>query len=169
MFGYAADFNETADNMGANSLLEVAGVDVTFLFGSLCFLVGGCMELVMWQEEQYGLGFAKKLRNYSAVRADFWQLLIIAAANLNISFAWIRLSLSITAPQNSPSASVRDAGSQWAISEKIIAYHIVLVLLSALHKVPKRHPYDYLTYCLRFMVVFGLVGESFEIRKQMSY
>eukprot|EP00747_Dinoflagellata_sp_TGD_P144317 gnl/TRDRNA2_/TRDRNA2_176479_c2_seq17.p1 gnl/TRDRNA2_/TRDRNA2_176479_c2~~gnl/TRDRNA2_/TRDRNA2_176479_c2_seq17.p1 ORF type:complete len:393 (+),score=52.08 gnl/TRDRNA2_/TRDRNA2_176479_c2_seq17:104-1282(+) len=164
LLGYAVDFNHTADDMGADSVLEVSGVDCTFLFGSLCFLVGACMDLVMWQQERYGLGFAKKLQNNSAVKADFLQLVTIAATVLNITFTWVRISFAAATPHS----YIRKVGGQWASGEKIIAYHVILLMLSLLHKTPKRHPYDYLTYGLRVVAAFGLLGESMELNQLIS-
>merc|ERR1712190_396794 len=84
LFGYAVDYNHTADNMGADSALSVYGVDCTFLLGSTFFFVAAWMDLFMWQQERYGLGFAKKLQNYSEVRADMPQLMNIGGTLINI-------------------------------------------------------------------------------------
>merc|ERR1719401_1815488 len=115
----------------------------------------------MWQQERYGLGFAKKLQNYSEVRADMPQLLSIAVIIINICCAWIRLAFALSTPN---SHIIKDS-LQWSVGEKIIAYHGLLILLSLLHKVPDRHPYDYLTYSLYFIAAFGLLGECFELHK----
>jgi len=160
LFGYAIDFNKTAESMGADSALQVYGVDNTFFVGSLCFLAAAWMDLFMWQQERYGLGFANKLQNYSEARADMRQLLSIAVIIINICCAWIRLSFAVTSPES----VVMEGGLQWSVAEKILAYHGILILLSVLHKVPDRHPYDYLTYCLRFLAAFGLVCECVELR-----
>merc|ERR1712039_306784 len=119
--------------MGADSSLSVYGVDCTFLLGSAFFLVAAWMDLFMWQQERYGLGFAKRLQNCSEVKADMPQLMNIAATLINICLAWIRLSFAAATPDS-------------LIAEKILAYHCLLILLSVLHKVPDSHPYDYLTY-----------------------
>merc|ERR1712039_78875 len=131
--------------MGADSSLSVYGVDCTFLLGSAFFLVAAWMDLFMWQQERYGLGFAKRLQNCSEVKADMPQLMNIAATLINICLAWIRLSFAAATPDS----LITEAGLQWSIAEKILAYHCLLILLSVVHKVPDRHPYDYLTYSLR--------------------
>merc|ERR1712110_1166016 len=92
LVGYAVDTNEYADDTGERSGFKVIGVDCTFFIGSLGFLLAACMDLVMWQQERYGLGFAKKLQNYSEVKADVKHLLLIALTIINICLAWIRLA-----------------------------------------------------------------------------
>lgn len=159
LIGYGVNINKYASSFGVDSFMVLYGVDFTFLVGSLCFLVGAWLDLIMWQQERYGLGFAKKLENYSEVRADRNQLLTIAVTILNICFAWIRMSFAYS----EPSSRFTESGLCWSIAEKLIAYHGILFLLSILHKVPDQHPWDYLTYAMRFIAGFGLVGQCVEL------
>lgn len=151
--GYTVNTNKWASSHGPDSPMVVGGIDCTFLFGSVFFLAGAWMDLIMWQKEQYGLGFAQKLQGSSDMRADLGQMLTIAATVANMSFAWIRLAFAWSEDHENC------GGLAWSIAEKLISYHGILLLLSLLHKVPATHPYDYLTYAMRFIAMFGIVGE----------
>lgn len=175
LFGYLVEINKFATTLAeeGNNALLFWGVDVTFLVGTLFFLFSCCTDLVLWQSERFGLGFAKSLTIETKLRADVTHLATITVITGNVCIAWLRLCFlwshleyCETDTSDDPYCTTENKGvgsSQWSIFEKMIAYHGLLLIMSMVHKAPETHPWDWFLYIMQAIAVYGLIGECVQL------
>lgn len=156
LVAYVADFNHYADHHVWVSQWLVA---TPFTLGSFFFVLAACMEIYMWKEERYGLGFAKSLHMNPSWREATWdpKMITIMLVFCNICCAWIRFSFFIV------DGNANTTVYTLAVIEKILIYHFFLFFLSLARIIPTKHPFDILIHFARLIVVVGLVGEVYEI------
>jgi len=126
-----------------------------YLIGSISYLFGSVLSLVMWKTEQFGLAFMPQLnltknknkRNtVSYIQLPFLFLYCVTSA---VSVSGIVYS--------------HCAGDDWDIVSSFILGLViptgVLCLGSVIHRVPEEPPYSYLLWFLRFIMTWLTVNE----------
>jgi len=152
--GYAFEYNGFAHHHDKEDIL----VNWPFFVGSVCFLIAAWADLILWKKEIYGMAFANELSKGESEEdapVDKVQQIMISVYLVNITLCWFRLGYVIS----DPSQFAVQKGAPWGIVEKILTYHCILFLCSAIHKLPKTHPYDYLVILMNFVAIIGLIGE----------
>jgi len=132
-----------------------------YLIGSIFYLIGGILSLVMWKTEQFGLGFLPELnltkekdkrKTVSFIQLPF---LIMYCCTSAVSVTGIVYTYC--------------AGHAWyKVSMFILALVIptgVLCLGSVIHRVPEEPPYSYLLWFLRFVMTWLTVNNLAECLK----
>jgi len=122
----------------------------SYLIGSIFYLIGGMLSLVMWKTEQFGLAFMPELNltkdKNKRHTVSFLQLpfLFMYCCTSAVSVSGIVYSYC--------------AGDHWnVISSFILSLVIptgVLCLGSVIHRVPEEPPYSYLLWFLRFIMAW---------------
>ena len=101
LFLFAASLGTAKSAVGFQSEACVRfGIDLPYLLGSVCFLVGAWAQLQMWKDEQFGLGFISEI-NRDFVRAGARQSVVeqvalavylatgyLSALNFCLSYVW---------------------------------------------------------------------------------
>jgi len=120
--------------------------------GSLLFIKGSWMDLVMWKTQQYGMGYSNELSSPTrAKKVDWRQQLMVGVYVCNICMLWCDMFLHIYVPTLNGNALV----SVLDLMQQFFVYVVILILASAIHKTPKEHPYDYLLWMMRFVSVWN--------------
>lgn len=129
-----------------------------YLIGSIFYLIGGILSLVMWKTEQFGLAFMPELNltkeKDKRKTVSFLQLpfLIMYCCTSAMSVTGIVYSYC--------------AGDDWNVVSKFILSMViptgVLCLGSVIHRVPEEPPYSYLLWFLRFIMTWLTVNEFFD-------
>jgi len=121
-----------------------------YLIGSIFYLIGGVLSLLMWKTEQFGLAFMPELNLTKSKNkrntVSFLQLpfLFMYCCTSAISVSGIVYTVC--------------AGDRWnVVSDQILSLVIptgVLCLGSVIHRVPEEPPYSYLLWFLRFIMTW---------------
>ena len=164
LVAYVVDFSGYADKTCADGDCDatVWGVAGTFTTGSIFFLISSWMSLWMWKQQNFGLGFAKEMVGRSMVKVDLKQQIMIVFYCANICLSWCRLGFVFSRKFENESmehALALDAGL------KLLAYHCIMFLASALHTTPKRHPFNYIFWCMRIIAIYGFVSEVYIVHE----
>jgi len=120
--------------------------------GSLLFIKGSWMDLVMWKTQQYGMGYSSELSSPTrAKKVDWRQQVMVGVYVCNICMLWCNMFLHIYVPTLNGNAVV----SVLNLMQQFFVYVVILILASAIHKTPEEHPYDYLLWMMRFVAVWN--------------
>jgi len=154
LWGYLPSTGHWASHTGTTTYIWM--VATPFTVGSILFALGSWMALFMWKQQQFGLGFAKTLEGHSKQKVNVSQHIMIIVYLSNICMAWSRLAIVIC----------HDWGTYQGVYVheilfRLFAMHGILLVVSAIHTTPDRHPYDYLLWGMRFIAVYGFVGNIY--------
>lgn len=146
---YVIDFNHYADEEPEYWAATFFGVASTFTIGSILFTIASWMMVIMWKQEQFGLGFAKACIGHTQRAVDWKQQIMLGIYLANICMAYCMIGV----------VAVGDyKGYGIGTFHQLIAYHAILFLAVIVHRTPTTHPYDYLLWLLRSIATFDCIG-----------
>ena len=136
-------------------------VATPFTVGSVFFFIGSWMSLYMWKQQNFGLGYANHIYGASHVIVDWRQQLMAVVYVGAICMQWCRLGI----------CSSYDWGYYHTvyileIVFRLLVYHCIMFLMSALHTTPDRHPFGVLLWSMRLIALYGFVADIYLLRKE---
>lgn len=145
-----------------------------FLLNAILWMTSAWISLWMWKQQQFGLGFQAMTGNDRIGKpVNLKQQVMLGVYITNIVLAWVLCSILSFIGYDQPKLTTdtmphdhhEESTMQRIMSNIlwIVVYHGVLLLASAIHETPDRHPYDYLLWTLRFVGLFGLATHSWEL------
>ena len=169
-----------------DEVLARFGVDLPYLVGSACFLVGAWLQLQMWHAEQFGLNFIREINMQFHEKAQPIppdQELFLAVYALNGALSAINICLSLVWHRQEAVFSHMSRGEHLlAETEEIlsdgvafVASHAMLLLATAASstsskggRTPDLEPYGYLIKVMRTLAVLQLAASLMRCAKYMD-
>lgn len=134
-------------------------VATPFTVGSAFFFVGSWMSLILWKQQNFGLGYARHVVGRSHVRVDWKQQVMMMIYIGSICMQWERLGICFA--------------YDWGyyhnvylleIIFRLLVYHGIMMLMSALHTTPNRPPYGMLLYGMRMICIYAFICDIYLLR-----
>jgi len=160
LLAYIVEYNHYADD---HKDVLVGLVATPFAVGSVFFFIGSWMSLYMWKQQNFGLGYAKHMNGHSHVVVDWRQQLMAIVYIGCITLQWNRLGVVCS--------------YDWGfyhyvyileISFRLLVYHCIMFLMSALHTTPDRHPFGILLWSMRLIALYGFCGDIYLLQKEST-
>lgn len=158
LLAYIVEYNHYANHHLDVLVFLVA---TPFTVGSIFFFIGSWMSLVLWKQQNFGLGYAKHIFGKSHVVVDWTQQLMGIVYIGCICMQWERLG--------------NMCSYNWGyyhnvylleITFRLLLYHCIMFLMSALHTTPNRHPFGIMLFGMRFIAVYAFFGDAYLLRKE---
>lgn len=150
-------------------LVERWGVDLPYLLGSLCFLLGGWMQLRMWKAQQFGLGFLREVNTIFTSFANpidavqqvslgvYCLTVTLCSLNLALNHVWHENEQAVWGDRFDPARRKRHAHlSATAQAEELltdvsglVVACCMLLVATVVHQTPDIKPFDYLLHVMR--------------------
>jgi len=156
LVAYIVEYNHYADH---HRDVLVWVVCTPFTVGSIFFFIGSWMSLYMWKQQNFGLGYAKHINGRSHVVVDWKQQLMALVYIGCITMQWERLGIC--------------ASYNWGyyhtvyileITFRLLLYHCIMFLMSALHTTPDRHPFGVMLWSMRLIAIYAFFGDIYLLR-----
>jgi len=150
--------------------LTLWAIDSAYWVGSVSFLAGAWVQLIMWKSEQFGLGFLSEMnRAFASSTVTVWdtgqQLAFMlyftyaTLAVLNIALAVHWNGRLATADATSGIQRLMEAGDVVSSCISFVASHSLLLLGTVVHATPSLHPFDYLLQLMRGVSALLCINE----------
>ena len=158
LLGYIVEYRFFADN---HEDLYIWLVATPLTIGSVFFLICSWMKLMMWKQQNFGLGFAKHIFGRSHVVVDVPHQLMTLVYIGCITMQWKRLGICFA--------------YNWGyyhdnfildIVFKLLVYHCIMLMWSAIHTTPARYPYYHLIWSVRLICIYAFFGDAYLLRKE---
>lgn len=178
MLAYAIDYNHVADNSKAITTWVVA---LPFTVGSFFFIIGSWISMWMWKNHQFGLGFAEDMdmdpvspkiqlgqvyppdMKPVGVNRKQQSMMVVYLAAICVAYVKMGFLASSAESELTFTGLEGDWHVAWYLEgfQKILVYHCIVFLASAIHKTPQHPPFNYLLNGMRIVALYGFCSDVY--------
>jgi len=153
--GYAAKINHMSYT-SEKDWVTTWVVATPWTVGSVCFLFGAHIDLFMWKQKNYGLGWAKNLHHddLKGAYVDPKQQAMIIVYTLLVVSDMVDLGMDVAAPGVHKS-NIRSVSHHL---RSIAMYFVILLLASVIHTTPNTQPYTTLLWMMRVLALWDFAS-----------